>query len=300
MRSSRTSPAPSRATPPQINQLINSGATVSSTVQALDSQVGQIIGNLNQVLTALASRSGDIDSLVTNLQTVSSASASKNSLARRRRRQPVLVATDLAGLIGNNHDTITSTIDNLQTVAADVQNNQQNLANSLSTPGCGPGAVHPDLPVGAMVRRRNRLHLPGQPVGLSLLSARQSAGRFRSLRQPATPGAALERHHAGACRALRASLELVECPSGSASAATRLAASSLGVNLQAVSGATSGGVEVKAVTERNPKVVGIVGVVVMSRLRPGHPPSQSKLLQLGLHHSGARSPTPPASPRARK
>ena len=48
----------------QINQLINSGATVSSTVQTLDSQVGQIIGNLNQVLTALASRSGDIDSLV--------------------------------------------------------------------------------------------------------------------------------------------------------------------------------------------------------------------------------------------
>ena len=34
----------------EINQLINSGATVSTTVQALDSQVGQIIGNLNQVL----------------------------------------------------------------------------------------------------------------------------------------------------------------------------------------------------------------------------------------------------------
>ncbi len=64
----------------EINQLINSGAAVSSTVQSLDTQVGQVIGNLDQVLTALASRSGDIDSLVTNLQTVSSALASKNSL----------------------------------------------------------------------------------------------------------------------------------------------------------------------------------------------------------------------------
>src|ERR1700734_39541 len=121
----------------QINQLINSGATVSSTVQALDSQVGQIIGNLNQVLTALASRSGDIDSLVTNLQTVSSALASKNSLLDDVVGNLSQVATDLAGLIGNNHNTITSTIDNLQTVAADVQNNQQNLANSLSTLGAG-------------------------------------------------------------------------------------------------------------------------------------------------------------------
>ncbi len=121
----------------QINQLINSGATVSSTVQALDSQVGQIIGNLNQVLTALASRSGDIDSLVTNLQTVSSALASKNSLLDDVVGNLSLVATDLAGLIGNNHSTITSTIDNLQTVAADVQNNQQNLANSLSSLGAG-------------------------------------------------------------------------------------------------------------------------------------------------------------------
>ena len=121
----------------QIDQLINSGATVSSTVQSVDSQVGQIIGNLDQVLTALASRSGDIDSLVTNLQTVSSALASKNSLLDGVVGNLSQVATDLAGLIGNNHTTITSSIDNLQAVAADVQNNQQNLANSLSTLGAG-------------------------------------------------------------------------------------------------------------------------------------------------------------------
>ena len=121
----------------QINQLINSGAAVSQTVQALDSQVGSIIGNLDQVLTALASRSGDIDSLVSNLQTVSSALASKNTLLDDVVGNLSQVATDLANLIGNNHTTITSTIDNLQAVAADVQNNQTNLAKSLGTLGTG-------------------------------------------------------------------------------------------------------------------------------------------------------------------
>ncbi len=121
----------------QINQLINSGASVSSTVRALDSQVGQVIGNLDQVLTALASRSSDIDSLVTNLQTVSSALASKNTLLDGVVGNLSQVATDLASLIGNNHNTVTGTIDNLQAVAADVQNNQQNLAHSLSTLGAG-------------------------------------------------------------------------------------------------------------------------------------------------------------------
>jgi phospholipid/cholesterol/gamma-HCH transport system substrate-binding protein len=121
----------------QIDQLINSGAAVSSTVESLDSQVGQVIGNLDEVLSALASRSGDIDSLVTNLQTVSSALASKNSLLDDVVGNLSTVATDLANLIGNNHGTITSTIDDLQAVAADVQNNRQNLANSLSTLGAG-------------------------------------------------------------------------------------------------------------------------------------------------------------------
>jgi phospholipid/cholesterol/gamma-HCH transport system substrate-binding protein len=121
----------------EINQLLNSGAAVSSTVQALDTQVGSIIGNLDQVLTALASRSGDIDSLVSNLQTVSSALASKNTLLDSVVGNLSQVATDLASLIGNNHNTITSTIDNLQAVAANIANNQQNLSNSLGTLGAG-------------------------------------------------------------------------------------------------------------------------------------------------------------------
>jgi phospholipid/cholesterol/gamma-HCH transport system substrate-binding protein len=121
----------------QIDQLINSGATVSNTVGALDSQVGEVIVNLNQVLTAVASRSGDLGSLVDNLQTVASTLASKNTLLDNVVGNLSQVASDLAGLIGSNHSVITSTIDSLQVVAADVQNNQKQLAASLSGLGAG-------------------------------------------------------------------------------------------------------------------------------------------------------------------
>jgi phospholipid/cholesterol/gamma-HCH transport system substrate-binding protein len=121
----------------EIDQLINSGATVSNTVGALDSQVGEVIVNLNQVLTAVASRSGDLGSLVDNLQTVASSLASKNTLLDDVVGNLSQVAADLAGLIGSNHSVITSTIDNLQVVAADVQNNQKQLAASLSGLGAG-------------------------------------------------------------------------------------------------------------------------------------------------------------------
>ena len=247
----------------EINQLINSGATVSSTVQALDSQVGQIIGNLNQVLTALASRSGDIDSLVTNLQTVSSALASKNSLLDDVVGNLSLVATDLAGLIGNNHNTITSTIDSLQTVAADVQNNQQNLATSLSSLGRRTGAVHPDLPMGTVVRRRDRLHLPGRSVCLPLLPTRHAAGRLRTRWEPALAGPALRRHDA---RSAGQRDQLFEC-ADRCRVRDRLEPAG---GLESGSGPAGcqrshhGRVAVKAFTERNPKIVGITAVIVMA------------------------------------
>jgi phospholipid/cholesterol/gamma-HCH transport system substrate-binding protein len=121
----------------QIDQLINNGATVSNTVGALDTQVGQVIVNLNQVLVAVASRSGDLGTLVDNLQTVASSLASKNTLLDNVVGNLSQVATDLAGLIGSNHSVITDTINSLQTVAADVQNNQKQLASSLSGLGAG-------------------------------------------------------------------------------------------------------------------------------------------------------------------
>ncbi|HEY1830118.1 MAG TPA: MCE family protein [Acidimicrobiales bacterium] len=121
----------------QINQLLNSGATVANTVNALDSQVGSIIGNLNQVLTAIASRNGDIGTLLDNLQTVSSSLASRNTLLDSVVGNLSQVASDLANLIGANKSTITNTIDNLGVVASDIQSHQQDLATSLSTLGQG-------------------------------------------------------------------------------------------------------------------------------------------------------------------
>jgi phospholipid/cholesterol/gamma-HCH transport system substrate-binding protein len=223
----------------EINQLINSGATVSTTVRALDSQVGQIIGNLNQVLSALASRTGDIDSLVTNLQTVSSSLASKNTLLDDVVGNLSQVAGDLAGLIGNNHTTISSTIDNLQAVAADVQNNQQNLANSLSTLGAG---LAPYIQISQWGQwfavETIYTCLAGQSVCPYYQSSNPPAGSgpFGSPPLPAplsgvtTPG--------------------LPSPDGSSSsssangssapaAANPLAASSLGLDLQAVSGAAA-------------------------------------------------------------
>lgn len=218
----------------QINQLINSGATVSSTVEALDSQVGQIIGNLNQVLTALASRSGDIDSLVTNLQTVSSALASKNTLLDDVVGNLSLVATDLAGLIGNNHDTITSTIDDLQAVAADVQNNQQNLANSLSSLGAG---LAPYIQISQW----------GQWFAVETVYTCLAGQTVCPYYQPSNPPAGSGPFGSPPLPAPLSGVTTPGLPSSSSSAASAassgnpLAPSSLGLVLQAVSGVTDSG-----------------------------------------------------------
>ncbi len=215
----------------QIDQLINSGAAVSNTVEALDTQVGQIIGNLDQVLTALASRSGDIDSLVTNLQTVSSALASKNTLLDDVVGNLSQVATDMANLIGNNHTTITSTIDNLQAVAADVQNNQQNLAASLSTLGEG---LAPYIQISQW----------GQWFAVQTIYTCLANQTACSYYEPGNPPAGsgplgsppssspLSAPSAGTSTPSAASSTAPASPGG-------LAASSLGLDLQAVSGAAA-------------------------------------------------------------
>jgi phospholipid/cholesterol/gamma-HCH transport system substrate-binding protein len=219
----------------QINQLINSGAAVSTTVQALDNQVGSIIGNLDQVLTALASRSGDIDSLVTNLQTVSSALASKNTLLDGVVGNLSQVATDLASLIGNNHNTITGTINNLQAVAADIQNNQTNLSNSLSTLGQG---LAPYIQISQW----------GQWFAVETVYTCLAGQSVCPYYQPGTPPAGSGPFGSPPPPAPLSGVAAPGLPSpeGSSSnrssapaAANPLAASSLGLDLQAVSGATA-------------------------------------------------------------
>jgi phospholipid/cholesterol/gamma-HCH transport system substrate-binding protein len=215
----------------EINQLINSGAAVSSTVGSLDTQVGQVIGNLDQVLTALASRSGDIDSLVTNLQTVSSALASKNSLLDGVVGNLSTVAADLASLIGNNHNTITSTIGNLQAVAADVQANRQNLANSLSSLGAG---LAPYIQISQW----------GQWFAVETVYTCLANQTVCPYYQPSNPPAGSGPFGSPPLPAPLSGVTTPGLPgpdSPSAASAAPLAASSLGLDLQAVSGAASGG-----------------------------------------------------------
>ncbi len=210
----------------EINQLINSGAAVSSTVESLDSQVGQVIGNLDQVLTALASRSGDIDSLVTNLQKVSSALASKNSLLDDVVGNLSQVATDLASLIGNNHNTITSTIDNLQAVASDVQNNQQNLANSLSTLGAG---LAPYIQISQW----------GQWFAVETIYTCLANQTVCPYYQPSNPPAGSGPFGSPPLPAPLSGVTTPGLPSADTPSAAPLASSSLGQDLQAVSGAAA-------------------------------------------------------------
>jgi phospholipid/cholesterol/gamma-HCH transport system substrate-binding protein len=218
----------------QINQLLNSGAAVSTTVQALDNQVGQVIGNLDQVLTALASRSGDIGTLVSNLQTVSSSLASKNTLLDQVVGNLSQVATDLASLIGNNHTTITSTIDNLQAVAADVQAHQTDLANSLSTLGSG---LAPYIQISQWGQwfavqtvytcLANQTVCPyyqasNPPAGSGILGSPPLPAPLSGISTPGLP-------------------DPNKSSSNTAAGSSALASSSLGLMLQAVSGAASGG-----------------------------------------------------------
>jgi len=121
----------------EIDQLINSGAKISATVGALDTQVGQVIDSLDRVLTAIAQRSGDVGTLVANLQRVAASLASRNTLLDEVVSNLSTVAGDMAQLIGQNHSTLTSTIDDLNTATATIVAHQTQLAQSLATFGSG-------------------------------------------------------------------------------------------------------------------------------------------------------------------
>lgn len=121
----------------EIDQLIDSGATVSRTVGALDAQVGRVIDSLDQVLTAIARRSGDVGSLVANLDTVAGSLASRNNLLDAVVANLSTVAGDLANLIGQNRSTLDTTIADLNTATATIVSHQNQLAESLSSLGSG-------------------------------------------------------------------------------------------------------------------------------------------------------------------
>jgi phospholipid/cholesterol/gamma-HCH transport system substrate-binding protein len=121
----------------QIDQLLNSGATVANTVGSLNTQVGSVITNLDQVMQAIASRSGDLGSLVSNLNLLSESLASHNTLLDDVVGNLSSVSSDLAGLIGANQSNLSQTIDGLNSALGTLNKNQQDLSQGLSGLGSG-------------------------------------------------------------------------------------------------------------------------------------------------------------------
>ncbi|HLW45851.1 MAG TPA: MCE family protein [Acidimicrobiales bacterium] len=121
----------------EIDQLLASGARISSTVGALNVQVGQVIDSLDQVMTAIAQRSSDVGTLVANLDTVARALSSHNTLLDTLVGNLSTVAGDMATLLGQNRSTLSATIADLNTATATIDAHQAQLAQSLSSLGSG-------------------------------------------------------------------------------------------------------------------------------------------------------------------
>lgn len=121
----------------EIDQLLNSGATVASTVGSLNTEVGSVITNLDQVMQAIASRSGDLGTLVSNLDLLSETLAQHNTLLDDVVGNLSSVSSDLASLLSTNQSNFAQTIDGLNTALGTLSKNQQDLSEGLSTLGEG-------------------------------------------------------------------------------------------------------------------------------------------------------------------
>jgi phospholipid/cholesterol/gamma-HCH transport system substrate-binding protein len=121
----------------QLNDLIDSAASVSHTVGSLDTQVGQVIDQLDQVFTALAQRSADVGTLVDNLDTISQSLASNNGLLDETVSNFATAAQEIATMVAHTKGNLSSTIDELQGVTGTIQANDGALASGLSTIGTG-------------------------------------------------------------------------------------------------------------------------------------------------------------------
>jgi phospholipid/cholesterol/gamma-HCH transport system substrate-binding protein len=121
----------------QIDQLISSAATVSSTVGSADTQVGQLITSLNQVVGALSQRSGDLAEVVDNLDTVSQSLESRNSLLDQTVGNLGEVSGEVAELEADTHGSLSGAISDLEAVSAEIESHEGELSQGLSTIGAG-------------------------------------------------------------------------------------------------------------------------------------------------------------------
>ena len=178
-----------------------------------------------------------------------------------------------------------------------MQNNQQNLANSLSTLGAG---LAPYIQISQW----------GQWFAVETIYTCLANQTVCPYYQPSNPPAGSGPFGSPPLPAPLSGVTTPGLPNpdaraGSSSSASNTAAGGSGapnldLDLQAVSGAARGGhgsVEVKAVTERNPKVVGLVAIVVMAVCILAILFLNRSLFSSGYTVTRA-SPTRRASPRA--
>lgn len=121
----------------QLNQLIDSAASVSSTLGSLNGQVGQVIDQLDQVFTALSERSADVAGLIDNLDTIGQSLAQNNGLLDQTIGNFATAAREIAGLVAHTRGDLSTSISQLDQVAGTIRANDQSLATGLSTLGRG-------------------------------------------------------------------------------------------------------------------------------------------------------------------
>ena len=121
----------------QIDQLIGSTATVSSTLGSLNGQIGSLVDNLATVISALASKNGDIDTVVSNLSTIAQSLASRNGVLEGVVTNLSTASQEFGGLVGSNQHDLSDAITNLNAILGEVSSEQANLAKGISTLGSG-------------------------------------------------------------------------------------------------------------------------------------------------------------------
>lgn len=121
----------------QVDQLIQNAAAVSQTVGSVDTQVGQVVDNMNAVFSALSSRSSDLGAVIDNLDTVTQSLAGRNTLLDQTVTNLGQVAQEVATLEGDTHGSLTSAINDLEAVSADIQSHESALGQGLGTLGSG-------------------------------------------------------------------------------------------------------------------------------------------------------------------
>jgi phospholipid/cholesterol/gamma-HCH transport system substrate-binding protein len=121
----------------QLNQLIDSAASVSSTLGSLNGQVGQVISQLDQVFTALSQRSADVAQLIDHLDTIGQSLAQNNGLLDQTIGNFATAAKEIAELVAHTRGDLSASIGQLDQVAGTIEANDGSLAKGLSTIGQG-------------------------------------------------------------------------------------------------------------------------------------------------------------------